>query len=215
MTQEPPPYPVDDIEVKGQRRKPGGALPRPPTTGGGGGEQQEELDPDEQPSGGSHPCDDPETALDWNADAAAAEALRRMEAAARDGGEPDFAEREYGTAIFLMPDGTFRIGSIARGDSQTGTVRFDYDEFGEENLIATIHSHPSSGGFSQDRPVLDYTRSVSRHGNSVRMYGVRLEYSTGTPLYQLLYLTIDNLNESDVATEVNPNGQPCPGISIV
>ena len=86
---------LGEIEVRGQRRRPGGSFPRPPgsgTGGGGGGNEggveQNELDPNqpEQPPSEPHRCDNPETALDWNADAAAAEALRRMQ---QDASSPD------------------------------------------------------------------------------------------------------------------------------
>ncbi len=80
------PHELDEVVVTGQRRRPNGTFPSGPGGGGGnepGGVDQWELDeegdPPPPPEGdGSHPCDDPETALDWNADAAAAEALRRM-----------------------------------------------------------------------------------------------------------------------------------------
>ena len=149
MTQEPPPTQVDDIVVRGQRRWPNGQFPV--RSGEGYGEPPEgpipiEIGPEPDPPTSTDPCASPETALDWNADAAAAEALRRMEQKARDNGEPDFGAREYGTAIYLMPDGTFRIGTIQEGVGMSGSVMIDYDEYGEQYLIATIHSHPSSWG---------------------------------------------------------------------
>lgn len=119
------PTPVDDIIVVGQRRRPGGSFP--PASGGGGGGlgeggvEQDELDPDGQPSGGaSDPCANPDTAVPWNADAAAAAAVAAfLQAAAQlggadaPGGTPSLANREFGvglasgnpTGIFVYQDG--------------------------------------------------------------------------------------------------------------
>lgn len=83
--------PIDypgDVWAVGQRRRPDGSFP-PPGGGGGipgddGGVHQDEVDPDpdDPPWSPPHPCDDPETALPWNADAAAAAAAAAMMAKA-------------------------------------------------------------------------------------------------------------------------------------
>ncbi len=75
-----PTYP-GDIFLVGQRRRPGGTFPSGGGGSGGGGQgenpgdQQNEItDPEYVPP--PHPCDNPEAALEWNADAAAAAGIQ-------------------------------------------------------------------------------------------------------------------------------------------
>lgn len=77
MPQDAPPTVIDDITVTGQRRtnptQPFPERPEPPTG---------PVDPDtpsiDDETGLIDPCARPETALDWNADAAAAEAAKEF-----------------------------------------------------------------------------------------------------------------------------------------
>lgn len=140
-----------------------------------------------------------------------------MKAKAASLGEPDFAAREYGTAIYRFPDGSIRIGTVSVGTPQAGAVSINYNEHPEEYLVAVIHSHPSPGGFSQDRPVLDYIANVSNYGPMTRLYGVRPTYVFGdpSPRYVLSYYDQTNIDDpSGDGPEVNPEGTPCLGASI-
>ncbi len=87
MTDTGSPSELDEIVVTGQRLQPNGLFPPGPGGGGpggggsGGDHQNQVDDPGTQPSqpAAPHPCEDPETAIDWNADAAAAEAKKEFE----------------------------------------------------------------------------------------------------------------------------------------
>lgn len=112
-----PPTNPGDIVVIGQRRSsPNDPFPvrEPPPTG--------PVDPDvpsiEEDT--SDPCLNPDTAREWNADAAAAEALRRMlDFALREFGEDHLANREFGTMLCEM-NGSIVIGEIVAGDPLIG-----------------------------------------------------------------------------------------------
>jgi hypothetical protein len=76
MTDTGPPAELDDVVVTGQRRKdPHEPFPQRPEPVVWEGQHAEKLPGmDEAPD----PCADPETALEWNADAAAAEAAKEF-----------------------------------------------------------------------------------------------------------------------------------------
>lgn len=93
---------LPDVYSVGQRRNPGGTFP--PAAGGGGGGSlgdppgrtihQAGEDPD--PPQPSDPCSHPDTALEWNADAAAAEAMKKFREKAA----------ELGTTISMSENST-------------------------------------------------------------------------------------------------------------
>lgn len=102
------------IWVVGQRRAPGGNFPPASGTGGGGpgddgGVHQDEVDPDGGGQDGPaiDPCASPDTALEWNADAAAAEAKREFERQAAERGDDGLYSREW--HAFLYQDATGRV----------------------------------------------------------------------------------------------------------
>ncbi|WP_374273892.1 hypothetical protein [Brevundimonas sp.] len=111
---------LDEIVVIGQRRPAGSSG----AYGGGGGRgtgapDQYEIDddPNPQPDGpGYDPCATPEGALEWNADAAAAEAVREFQRRAAARTPPETLNtREWGAALFQMPDGSVAVGNITSG----------------------------------------------------------------------------------------------------
>lgn len=213
-----PPTDLGTVWVTGQRRRPSGAFP---TRGGGGGGsanepgspnqwELEEEDP-QSPEGHSDPCADPVTALEWNADAAAAEAFAKFKAKAAELGDTGLYQREFGAQIYQRPDGSIYLGPVTWGDPMTGT--FDFDESGatQGNLVGEIHSHPSP---QMDPSVADWTRLntwsdwtqrnfrtyiVSRNENdptsdfAIRAYDKSSDQSTNSP-----------------GPEVNPEATPCP-----
>lgn len=141
MTDTNPPTDLGDVVVVGQRRsephQPFPERPQPVVWDG----EYDELPPDlgEAPD----PCADPATALEWNADAAAAEAKRQFESAAVGLGDDGLYEREFGAQIYQRPDGIVYLGRVTYGDPMTGTFAFDESAATHDNLIGEIHSHPA------------------------------------------------------------------------
>lgn len=225
MTQEPPPTPVDDIEVKGQRRLPGGVFPRPPITGGGGGEEQEELDPDAQPSGGSHPCDDPETARIWNADAAAAASVAALLAKAASLGDgSNLSNREFGANLIREMDGRITLTEVSVGPTVTsGQVPNVVIQPGGATLLnwmGDVHNHPSGDGalsdVERDRFIERLDQIAQWHPerdlSAIAAYVVVIDGSSATG-YRIYAHTRDTPAGQE-GQEVNPLAQPCPGLSI-
>lgn len=118
------PTPVDDISVVGQRRRtPAGSFP--PSGGGGSGsaggihQNQVEMEdpPPPPPIQTPHPCDDPETAEEWNIDAAAAKAAKEFARLAAERTPPEtLNNREWGCYIYREADGSIHLGPITWGD---------------------------------------------------------------------------------------------------
>lgn len=230
---------LPDVVVTGQRRKPNGTFPSGP--GGGannpGGvnqwELEEEGDPPPPPEGdGSHPCDDAETARDWNGDAAAAEALRRMlqAAAAQNDSTHDFANREYGAMICEHSNGSFSISPIQWGDptfdadgnwlnpGQQPTVDINFNSCGPDSVpFAMIHSHPSTGpgGGVPSAADVAWVASINaaRGDSNGRIYVVSIG-DTSSP-YRIWVYDETNAEEASLSgepeDEVNPEAEPCPG----
>lgn len=159
---------MDDIFVRGQRRQPDGSFPPGAGSGGGKGDDgwphqdHEEPPPYHPDEDVSHPCADPATALDWNADAAAADLTKDLRAFARSNHptESDFNEREYGAALWERPNGTvipgpmrysdqtFAEAAAAAASGGTGKPFVAVDWTPPEPgvvLIGSVHSHGSGG----------------------------------------------------------------------
>lgn len=137
------------IYVVGQRRAPGGTFPSGGGGGGGnepGGVDQWELEedgglpPDE---GGAHPCDDPETALEWSADAAAAEAKKEFERRAAERGDDGLYSREWHAFLYQDATGRVYVGPVVAGSQ--GIVTPDTTGMTPDNLVGFIHNHPGGG----------------------------------------------------------------------
>lgn len=213
------------IWVVGQRRAPGGNFPPASGAGGGGpgedgGVHQDEVDPDGGgPSGPAlDPCSSPDTALEWNADAAAAEALRRMQADAND---PLLDGRERGIVIYLdASTQTVRLGNMAVGPDMGGAVTPDLTGIAGGSIIGFIHSHPGSGPYPSgpDRTSLfpffqDTITSGGGNAARFRLYMVGTRADPGGPArLQIRVYDVSNLNgdEDNPGPEVNPDGEPCP-----
>lgn len=238
-----PPYTLPPIDVVGQRRRPSGLFPAGPGGGGGGNnpggvnqwELDEEGDPPPPPEGeGSHPCDDPETALDWNTDAAAAEALRRMlaAAAAQADSTHNLSNREYGAMICEASNGDLSISTIQWGDpifdaegnwvgaGSQPSVAVNFNACGSGSLpLAMIHSHPSTGpsGAIPSRPDATWVTAINsaRGDNQGRIYVVSIGENGKQRIEVYDSTNVDEGSEGGVSgPEVNPDGQPCPGVTI-
>lgn len=140
---------LSDIWVIGQRRRPGGSFPTGGGSGGGsstGGPQQNELgevQPEDPPA---HPCDNPETALEWNADAAAAEAMAKFLAKAAELGDQGLSQREFHAFLYRDSNGRIRVGGVTAGNrvssTEPATVGADWTGITPDNIIGEIHNHP-------------------------------------------------------------------------
>jgi len=229
------------ITVVGQRRTPGGSFPQRGGGGGGGGLgddgiQQNQVSPDEPPPPlVQDPCANPETALEWNADAAAAKAVTDfVETALRENGEDGLGIREYGAWLYRRADGSVAVGPITWGDpfypappSGRANVTLSYGDIRYGSIIGSIHSHnpgsflPSTGSDNQggDIGVLRFTQGLINDyggdGSVARIYIVAPRL-VGAGEAQTNKITV--YNESNVQSaadgvegpEVNPDAQPCP-----
>jgi len=222
---------LGDLVIVGQRRRPGGSFP-PGSSGGGGGtgapNQNElgEAGPEEpQP----HPCDNPDTALEWNADAAAAEALRRMKRFAQlVHNEDSFANREYGTLLCQRADGAIIIGEIRHGDpmidgngNATGNlpnVNIPPDGCGlGTTILAMVHTHVSGSGAPSvaDISWIPYINSVRGGDSRGRIYITAFD---GSAYRTYIYDHTNAQHAADtgnVGPEVNPDAQPCLGTEVI
>ena len=178
------------VWVVGQRRRPGGTFP--PASGGGGGGipgddggvHQDELDPDGGgPDGPAlHPCANPDTALEWNADAAAAEAAEEFARRAGEMNPPETLDgREWGCYLYRASDGSIRLGPITFGlpfsMGGVGTVGLSYDGIDPSTIVGSVHSHssgnhlPSSGNPNSPGDIQHLDGMVAFSGNSsARLY---------------------------------------------
>jgi len=191
-----PPTNPGDIVVIGQRRSsPNDPFPvrEPPPTG--------PVDPDvpsiEEDT--SDPCLNPDTALPWNADAAATAAVKALKgfSANLHPGESNFNDREYGLVLWEMPDGSIVPGPMrageytlyeaaqraAQGLEGRANVALDWNSPGTGAIIlGTVHTH-SMGSFlpsgydrsRDDQGVLTYTQitresQASGRGNQAVLY---------------------------------------------
>jgi hypothetical protein len=222
------------IWVVGQRRRPGGSFPSGSGGGGGipgddGGVHQDEVDPDGGGPDGPmmDPCSDPGTALEWNADAAAAAAAEEFarQAAARTPPE-DLNTREWGAYLYRNPDGSVRFGPVSFGPPFTfggnGTVTL-VQGGSMSDVVGFVHSHNSGGhlpsdghpGAPGDLQVLDSLITAS--GNpSIRMYIVAPNQGPAGHVPRNQINVYDSTNARSArdsfspGPEVNPEAQPCP-----
>lgn len=217
---------VDGIVVVGQRRyemNPFPSLPiMPDPIPPGMADELPGEAPDEIPF---NPCANPETRKEWNTDAAAAEALRRMiDAALNQNGEPDFVNREYGAVLCEAQNGDISVGPIVWGDpildedgnmisGNQPSVPIDYTVCGSAGTpIGMIHSHPGVGAGTltpsvDDIANLDYINTL-RGDQKGRIYiSGRLSSSDR---YRIYIYNEQNKNSGQRGPEVNPDGEPCP-----
>ena len=216
MTDQPPTDDPGDVVVVGQRRsEPWQPFPERPTL--------VRPDPDvavlpDEETGPLDPCFNPETALEWNADAAAAEALRRMQADAND---PLLDGRERGIVIYRDPaTQMIRLGNLAVGPAMGGAVTPDLTGINGGSIIGFIHSHPGSGPYPSgpDRTILfpffqDTITSGGGNAALFRLYMVGTRADPGGPArLQIRVYKASNLSgdENNPGPEVNPDGEPCP-----
>jgi hypothetical protein len=189
-----------------------------------------ELEPAENtdPNYIADPCADPDTALEWNADATAAEATKEFARLAAEQVPPEtLNDREWGAYLYRQSNGSIRLGPINHGlpFSSGGIGSVALIESGPpDDIIGSVHSHgsgnhlPSSGTVDQPGDMQNLTGMIAYTGNSsFRMYIVAQNQGpSGFSQYnQINVYDQSNAQASrDSFTngpEVNPNGTPCLG----
>lgn len=214
---------LGEIVVVGQRRRNDGSFPtRGGGTGGGGNNdtgvpQQDEVDPgDFTPDDEQDPCRDPVKALEWNADAAAARALRRMK---EDANDPLLDDRERCMVLVRNESGNVDAVNLDVGLPRGGTCDFNLDGVNPANLVGLIHSHPGSGPYPSgpDRyEVYPYFQNlVAQAGGpsrGLRFYMVGTHSRNQPPRLQINIYNETNMDgdEDNPGPEVNPDAIPCP-----
>lgn len=228
---------VDDVVVIGQRKRPDGTFP--PAGGGGGGTgsgiHQNEVSPDDpNPPSQSHPCDHPDTAVPWNADAAGAQSADAFMSKAAGVGDtnpqtglPTLANREFGRGLARGPNGSVWGNAVTPGPDRnsndpTSNMTINMDGISYWDYIGDAHSHPN--GNEHPSPV-DWDGFMFNNNEARRLAGRTSEtfymYITtvgpdGLPDKTYVYPdgprasgSPDPARPSQVGQEVNPNAQPC------
>lgn len=221
----PPPTNPGDVIIVGQRRRePTEPFPERPQIVTFEG-MFDELDPD--PGTEPDPCADPATALEWNADAAAAEAAKAFARKAAEQVPPeDLNTREWGAYLYRNLDGSVRVGRINPGPTFTsggvGSVPL-IDDGAPTDIVGFVHSHGDGNHLPSDGPpdnpgdieILDQVISYSQNP-TVQMYIVaRNQLPVGsTPYNQINIYDKSNARSArdsfSAGPEVNPEGRPCP-----
>lgn len=218
---------LPDVVVTGQRLQPNGLFPHGPGgggPGGGGGEgihQNQVDDPGTQPSqpAGPHPCGDPETALDWNADAAAAEAKKEFERRAAERGDDGLYSREWYAFIYQDQNGRMYLGPVVPGTINSVTP--DTTGMTPDNLIGFVHNHPGGGiapsgddwaGFdSLYGWVAQWSSGGVSRADQMRQYIIARDTNDPNSSMKIRAFGKDSSRDSDAAgQEVNPDGEQCP-----
>ncbi|WP_298160434.1 hypothetical protein [Brevundimonas sp.] len=206
------------ILVTGQRRQIA-AMHFPGRMNSPSGEQPIEVsgegDPEDPPI--YDRCADPAQQVDWNADAAAAEALRRFQNSA---GDPLLDNRERSMVLIRNPvTGMVTAENLEVGVPGAGEVPFNVDGFGWANVVGLIHSHPGSRSFPSSADLYNYPvwqGLVTQAGGSqgLRLYIVGAgNDGPGTPDRLMIRVynqtNIASGEQGQAGPEVNQNALPC------
>lgn len=212
MTDTGPPAELGEVVDTGQRRaephQPFPERPQPVVWEG----QYDELTPDlgELPP---DPCADPETAREWNADAAAAEARAKFLVKAAELGDDELYQREFHAFLYRDSNGRVQVGGVSAGNrvgsTEPSTVGEDWTGITPDNIIGEIHNHPGGsvapGG---DWERFDgITSWISQFAGSQRAGEYRRYIIAGGTIR--VYDSTSPRND-EPGPEVNPQGLPCP-----
>lgn len=209
---------LGEIVVTGQRRPAGGSFPTRGATGGGGvatgvpGSVQLEPEDTEGPNEpGQDPCADPDKALEWNADAAVAEAKRQFERKAAELSDDGLHHREFGAQLYQRQDGSVYVGRVTWGERLSGTVTIDETNPLGDTLVGEVHSN---NGGNRVPSAADWTRVdlfSAETGQNFRSYIIARDVRDATSSFAIrAYDTTSDRNIEADGLEVNPDGQPCP-----
>lgn len=224
------PFPVGDIWVVGQRRA-GPGQPFPTRGGGtsgggddGGGIHQNEVnesDPNEPYA--VDPCADPALAPEWNADAAAAEAMREFRRQASLLGDDDLYTRERHAFLYRDTTGQVRVGVISHGNAigpnNSGSVIPNWTGITPDNLVGSIHNHPGGGMTPSgvDWSNFDIIRNwigantQPNAADNYRLYMIARDVSDPNSQMGIRVYNHTSQRSSEApGPEVNPDAQACP-----
>jgi hypothetical protein len=213
MTDTGPPAELEDVVVTGQRRPPESLAPFPqrpqPATWPG---EHAELPPNIE-GDVPDPCADPATALEWNADAAAAEAKRKFLVRASELGDDELYQREFHAFLYRDSNGRIQVGEVSFGNrvgpTQPSTADPNWTGITPDNIIGEIHNHPGGGvapGGDWER-FDGITSWISQFAGSQRASEYR-HYIIAGGVIRVYDATSPRNNNP--GPEVNPQGQPCP-----
>lgn len=200
--------------------------------------QQDEvdLDPQDPPYSPPHPCDSPETALPWNADAAGAAAVGKfLEKAAEigfadaPGGVPNLLNREFGNFLIREAGQTMSTGPVTPGPVRdrtdpnwVSTLEINPVGVTTANYQGDIHSHPNGNPLPSQEDWDGFmvnnlaARRAGRIDETFYMYVVAVDQDSGTPtiyVYQDGPRSANSLDPARPTTngpEVNPDAVSCP-----
>jgi len=216
MTDTGSPAELDEVVVTGQRREdpyePFPERPQPVVWDGLYGELPPDLE------GPPDPCADPDTARDWNADAAAAEAKKEFERRAAEREDDGLYSREWHAFIYQDQNGRMYLGPVVPGT--VNSVTPDTTGMTPDNLIGFIHNHPGGGltpsgddwaGFdSLYNWVAQWSSGGVSRANQPRQYIIGRDTSDPNPSMRIRVFDKESSRSSDAtALEVNPDGQQC------
>jgi hypothetical protein len=193
---------VDTLIVVGQRRtSSSGPFPAHP-------EPVRDPEPDGSviPTTPSSPCDDPFFKTRWNSDSAAAEARRRiMAAAAAEGQYVAYRERTF--VIYRLADGSIGLGPMGEGAPMTGASPVITTDIPSASIIGFIHNHPagttwpSVADFNIFNAMMNAVPESDRDGMSYYIIGPDPECK--------IYSYDKNAQAGVSGPEVNPNATIC------
>ncbi len=204
----------------GQRRVSGGGYP---SRSGPGTlvdqiEQPNDDPPLTEPGGYVDPCTVPARALEWNADASAADARRQFEARAAARGDDGLYSREWFTFIYESASGSTYLGPITSGDQATVTP--DATGMTPDNVVGFIHNHPggslapSGADWTYFNALYSWIEQFSAGGttraNLLRHYIISRDVTaSSSPMAIRVYNNASDRNSSAVGPDVNPESVPC------
>lgn len=238
---DPPPTDPGDVWIFGQRRRPDGSFPPPGGAGGrgpreDGGIHQNEIGQEPEDSvTPPHPCDNPETALPWNADAAgvsSADAFLSKAAGVGDTnpqtGLQTLADREFGRGLARGPNNSVWGSPVTPGDDRnpdgsTGDLTINFDPITLDTYLGDVHSHPN-GNPEPSQTDWDFflvnnrlaRENYGRTSETFYLYIVTVD-ANGQP--GAIYVYEDGPRAADspdpprptqTGDEVNPDAQSCP-----
>ena len=194
--------------------------------GGGAGDPDhpvllgDPVEPGVAPETIAHPCDD-SRALDWNADAAAAEAKKEFERRGREeDGDDGYLSRERYAFILQRDDGSLYLSSVATGGPNWVNPNDVSAQVTPFNVVGMVHNHP---GGSQTPSGDDWTgfdiyynyvlqNAGLLRADQLRIYIVARDTNSTSSALQIKAYNNQSSRDSDAeGDEVNPEALPCPG----
>lgn len=163
------------------------------------------------------PCDDPATREEYDADAAAARAMKKiLQEIARKG--EVFATREYGALIYRNPDGSVDFVRLEPGPGGGYGPPIDISGLDPSQILGYVHSHPGGTGYPSSADWTGTFTSLYNQGTAVggdmsnlRLYIIRQISSYLDVKTEMYVYKGGDQSALTEGIEVNPEGRPCGG----